>query len=192
MIEIILTYRTLQTDVGFLLLKQQYLDHKIWLNAFWVHVFSSFFALAAGFTQFSSWFLQKFPQLHRFIGKVYIIDILCFTGISGLIMAFFAHGGWTTKLAFFILAILWLFTTAMAWRKALQRDFEAHRNWVIRSYALTLSAVTLRLWKVFFTVGLHWRPLETYELVAWLSFIPNIFIAEWLIRKQFTHKKQSH
>ncbi len=182
MLEIIVEYRTLKTDVGFLLLKQAHLSNKIWLIAFFIHVFSSFFALAVGFTQFSKAFLRRYPHLHRFIGKVYVIDILCFSGISGLIMAFFAQGGFATKLAFVILAVLWLFTTTKIWTTAQQRNFIAHQHWVIRSYALTLSAVTLRLWKVFLTAYLHWRPLDAYETVAWLGFVPNILIAEWIIR----------
>lgn len=188
MLEIIWDYRSLKTDVGFLLLKQSHLSNKIWLIAFFIHVFSSFFALAVGFTQFSKTFLSRYPRLHRFIGKVYIIDILFFSGISGFIMAFFAQGGWSTKLAFIMLALLWLFTTARAWQTAQQRNFVAHQHWVIRSYSLTLSAVTLRLWKVFLTAYLHWRPLDAYETVAWLGFVPNILIAEWIIFLQNKNK----
>ena len=80
-------------------------------------------------------------------------------------------------------ALLWLGTTAMGWRTALRRKWQTHREWMIRSYALTLSAITLRAWKYAIVFAFEPRPMDVYRLVAWLGFIPNLMLAEWLIRR---------
>ena len=57
----------------------------------------------------------------------------------------------------------------------------AHRAWVLRSYALTLAAVTLRLWLPGLHVGLGLPFAEVYQTVAWLAWVPNLIVIElWL------------
>ena len=43
------------------------------------------------------------------------------------------------------LALLWLFTAALAFTRARQRRFDEHRAWMMRSYSLTFAAATVRL-----------------------------------------------
>jgi Predicted membrane protein (DUF2306) len=40
----------------------------------------------------------------------------------------------------------------MAYWRILHRDIQSHRQWMVRAYALTFAAVTLRLWLVIFQV----------------------------------------
>src|SRR4051812_30442209 len=100
MLRIIFIYIPVQTDVGFLQLKQSYIHITPWRIAFFVHVFSSMFALLAGFTQFSRWLLRNKPKLHRAFGYIYVIDILMVTGPAGLLMSFYANGGISSRIAF--------------------------------------------------------------------------------------------
>jgi hypothetical protein len=71
----------------------------------------------------------------------------------------------------------------MGWRKALQREWSTHREWMLRSYALTLSAITLRAWKYLIVFAFEPPPMDVYRLVAWLGFMPNIIFVEWWIRR---------
>ena len=183
MLEITLQYLPIRTDAAFLLIKQEYIDIVPWRIAFFVHVFSSMLVLLAGFTQFSPRLLSNYKKLHRIIGKIYVIDILFVTGPASFIMALFANGGISSRIAFTLLAILWIATTTLAWRSAMQQQFRAHKEWMMRSYALTLSAITLRAWKWLIIALFHLRPLDTYMMVAWMGFVPNLFVAEYLIRK---------
>ncbi len=49
-----------------------------------------------------------------------------------------------------------------------------------RSYALTLAAVTLRIWLPMSQVaGIPFA--DAYQVVAWLCWVPNLVVAEWLI-----------
>mgnify|MGYP003600970154 FL=1 len=185
MLQIIARYIPFDTDVAFLQIKQDYIDNLAWLSAFYIHVFSSIFALAAGFTQFSNRIRTHRPRLHRAIGRAYVIDILLITGPAGFLMAFYANGGTTSRAAFLILSILWWAFTYLAYLAALHRDFAAHRRWMLRSFALTLSAITLRLWKMLIAHYFELPPMDLYRLVAWLGFVPNLLVIEWFIRSKY-------
>lgn len=181
MLEITLRYVTFDTNASFLQIKQDYIQNKIWLTAFYIHVFSSLFALLAGFTQFSNHIRRTYPRVHRSVGLIYIIDILLITGPAGLLMAFYANGGFSSRLGFITLSILWWYCTYQAWRSALARDFSRHRAFMLRSYALTLSAITLRIWKLSFAHYLGLPPMDIYRMVAWLGFVPNIVVVEYYL-----------
>lgn len=183
MARITLGYWPIRNDAAFLQIKQQYIEIYHWRLAFWVHVFTSMIPLLAGFTQFAPWVLKKWPGVHRSMGRVYMITVCFVTGPASLLMAFYANGGITSRIAFATLAVLWLGTTAMGWRTVLQRKWQVHREWMIRSYALTLSAITLRAWKYAIVLAFEPRPMDVYRIVAWLGFVPNLLIAEWLIRR---------
>ena len=183
MARITVEYIPYNTDVGFLQIKQSYIDIDHWRVAFFVHVYASMWALLAGFTQFSSQIQSFYPRVHRALGYVYVINVLLITGPAALVMSVYANGGPTSKIAFALLAIGWLTFTAIALIKAKDGDFVAHRNFMIRSYALTLSALTLRAWKWSIMNTLEVPPMDVYRMVAWLGWVPNILIAEVLIRR---------
>lgn len=134
-------------DVGFLQIKQDYIDIDHWRIAFFVHVYASVLVLLAGFIQFSSQIQSYYPKVHRAFGYVYVTNVLLVTGPAALLMSVYANGGLPSKIAFLALDIGWIAFTAIALVKAKNGDFESHRNFMIRSYALTLSALTLRAWK---------------------------------------------
>jgi hypothetical protein len=183
MARITVAYLPYHTDVGFLRIKQQYIDIDHWRIAFFIHVYASIWVLFAGFTQFSRSLQRNNKSLHRAMGYIYVVDVLLITGPAGLIMGFYANGGTLSRIAFVTLAILWIFFTAMALIKAKQKDFKAHRVYMIRSYALTLSALTLRAWKYGITNTMSVPPMDVYRIVAWLGWVGNLLFAEWLIQR---------
>jgi len=177
-------YVSFQTDVGFLKLKQDYLDITIWKVAFYTHVFSSVLTLCAGFTQFSNYILKQHKNLHRLIGKFYAYNIFFINFPAGMIMAIYANGHLPTKIAFIILDSLWFLFTYKAVTAIRSKDIKMHKRFMIRSYALTCSAITLRLWKIVLTNSFALDPHTIYMIDAWLGFVPNLLFAEWLIRKK--------
>lgn len=181
MLRIIFIYIPVQTDVGFLQLKQSYIHITEWRIAFFVHVYSSMFALLAGFTQFSKKLLKRKPKLHRAFGYMYVLDILLVTGPAGLLMSFYANGGIPSRIAFVTLSTLWISFTAIALYKAVKRDFKMHRIFMIRSFALTLSAITLRIWKVMLANFTDIPPMDRYRMIAWLGWTLNLIVAEVII-----------
>ncbi len=192
MLRTIIGYTSFRDDVQFLALKQAYVHNTVWKTAFYIHVFSAVIALLAGFTQFSPQLLRDSPQVHRLIGKIYVANILFINFPVGLIMGIYANGGLPGKTAFLLLDCLWFIFTLRAFICAKQRQFMDHKNYMIRSFALTFSAITLRTWKLIlssiFTIDLA----ELYVIDAWLGFVPNLLIAEMIIRTSGVRRKQAY
>jgi uncharacterized membrane protein len=184
MVRITLPYFKLDTQTGFLNLKQSYLTNKVWLVSFYTHVFTSCLLLVAGFTQFSTFILKKHKKLHRGIGKMYVVVLLFISAPAGFIMALNANGGFYSRLAFTLLSVLWIYFTLMAWRTVLQKNFVSHRKYMILSFSLTVSALTLRLWKMIIVMAFHPPPMDAYRIVAWLGWVPNLLFALWLINRK--------
>lgn len=174
-------YTSLRYDTDFLATKQRIIHIKHWRYAFYTHVFLSIFALLAGLTQFSKTLLRRKRRLHRVAGYIYVTDVLFLAGPSGLIMAFYANGTAAAKLSFVILSTLWIITTALALFYARKGRFIAHRNWMIRSYALTLSAISLRLLAMLLPKIVHLNAFDEYTLIAWASWTLNLAVAELII-----------
>jgi uncharacterized membrane protein len=177
------------TDIDFLLTKQDVLPITLWRYAFYVHISTSLLTLLSGLTQFSGYIYTKIPKIHRFVGKVYIIVLLFLSAPSGLIMSFYANGGIKTQSAFALLSILWWLFTYIAYRKIKNGEIEQHAAFMIRSYALTWSAITLRLMQFLFG-EFQLVDFETaYLLSAWLGWSINLAIAEVFIRLNYPKKR---
>lgn len=148
-----------------------------------VHIGASAVALAIGPFQFLPWIRMRARAVHRWMGRVYVAA--CFAGgAAGGAIAMFTTAGPVAGLGFFLLAVFWLIFTALALRAALKRDFATHERFMIRSFALTLAAVTLR---IYLPIGASLSPddfILPYTIIAWVSWVPNLVIAEmWLAAK---------
>ena len=176
-------YIPIDTDVAFLRIKQENIGLWHYRGAFFVHVFTALLTLAAGFTQFWPGLQRRYPVLHRWSGWLYVVVLLLAAGPSGLLIGLYANGGWSSQLAFCLLAILWMLFTVLAVRSIRLGDVAAHRRWMIRSFALTLSAITLRAWKYVLIAVFHPRPMDAYRVVAWLGWVLNLVLAEWWIAR---------
>ncbi|MFP5353783.1 MAG: DUF2306 domain-containing protein [Gemmatimonadota bacterium] len=97
-------------------------------------------------------------------------------------MATVAQGGIVSRLGFGALAVSWLSTLALAVWHARRREIAAHRRWMVRNFSLTLAAVTLR----FYIPGTVMAGIEfekAYVFIAWLCWVPNLVVAEWMVRR---------
>lgn len=144
------------------------------------HAFFGGVALALGTLQFRRRLIVGRRKLHRVAGTIYLIAA-ALTGIAGLYMSFYAFGGVATGLGFASLAVLLLTTTGMAYVRIRQRDVVAHREWMIRSYALIFAAVTLRI-ELPILIGFFGDFLPAYRTIAWLSWVPNFLWATLYVR----------
>jgi hypothetical protein len=184
MLKSIIRYYTLQDNTGFLQFKQAYIHILPCKIAFYTHVFTAVFALLAGFTQFSTQVLKKYPNIHRLMGRLYAYDILIINFPAAMLMAVYANGLLPGKTAFVILDCLWFWFTLRAVQEIKKRNIVAHKQFMLRSYALTFSAVTLRSWKIIISSVVHIDPLHLYMIDAWMGFVPNLLFVEWLIRSK--------
>lgn len=149
----------------------------------YIHIIFSVVALVIGPFTLSKKFRVKNLVLHRKMGKVYMLSIL-FGGISGFILAFDATGGLPGMLGFAALSILWLTTVTMALWHIRNKRVASHQRWMIRNYALTFAAVTLRLMIMILVVFIGGEYFAIgYPIIAWLCWVPNLLFAELYIRR---------
>lgn len=181
MAQIIMPYTTWRRDVDFLLTKQHIIHLDYYRLAFYAHIFSSIFILGAGAILFSGKILRKYSKIHRLTGKIYVGLLLLVSAPSGLVMAFHANGGWAAQASFFLLTPLWWWFTWKGFQAARRRQFTAHKQWMLRSYALTLSAISLRVYQMVLGHFFLLDPVMQYVLVSWLGWVGNLAVAEWLI-----------
>ena len=132
-----------------------------------------------GALQFNQGLRSRNLALHRTLGKVYVAGCLL-GGFAGLYMAFFSFGGVVTHWGFGTLAVCWIVTTGMAYKHIRAGNVRIHQDWMIRSYALTLAALTLRLYLPISQVsGLDFE--QSYQAISWVCWVPNLIVAEWFI-----------
>jgi uncharacterized membrane protein len=147
--------------------------------AMYAHLGGGAVALLTGVFQFNSELRSRFLTLHRNMGRIYLVSVFL-SGGAGLVMATVSDGGLSTHFGFGLLAVLWLISSFMAYLRVRQKDIVNHRRWMIRSYSLTLAAVTLRLWiPILSASGAEFE--SVYLTVSWLAWVPNLVIAEWVI-----------
>ena len=160
--------------------------------AFYAHIVAGGLALVAGPFQFWRGLRDRHRSVHRGIGRTYLAAV-AIAGVSGLVMAPFSEAGFAGFFGFGTLAFLWLATGWQAYRAIRRRDVASHRAWMMRNFALTYAAVTLRLWLgVLITVqalpggdfDFEAAFANAYAVVPFLAWLPNLVVAEWLIRRR--------
>jgi len=181
MARITMRYAGFQTDAGFLATKQSIIHIELWRYSFYIHVLTSLVLIPIGLIQFLNHRFNRVLPQHKLLGKIYAYTILFASGPSGFVMALFANGGVWAKLSFLLLSLFWTLFTGLAFWYAANKKFLLHRNFMIRSFALTLSAITLRSLAWILPHFIHLNGKSEYVLIAWCSWIPNLLAAECLI-----------
>jgi len=143
------------------------------------HLAGGLAALAIGPWQLNNRLRARAIARHRWMGRGYVVAVLV-GGLGALVLAPLSQEGFVTHLGFGFLAVLWLAATLQAYLKIRAGDQISHRQWMIRSYALTLAAVTLRVYLPLSQIaGVPFA--DAYQAVAWVCWVPNLVVAEWLI-----------
>jgi uncharacterized membrane protein len=152
----------------------------VFRTALLVHAGASLVALAVGPLQFSDRLRKRSPRVHRRMGYVYFAGVFLGGGV-GLFSALGAEGGLSVRVGFFLLGVGWLASAWMALAAIRRGDVTGHREWMVRNFALTFAAVTLRLWLPTLTAATG-SFIDAYRTVAWLCWVPNAIVAEILVR----------
>ncbi len=144
--------------------------------AFYLHVGAASVALLVGPWQFFKSFRNRHPLIHRAFGGTYLLACVL-GGVSGIYIGFYSPNGPVAAAGFMLLGALWVVATCMGGASIYQGNIARHRRWMTRSFAMAFAAVTLRLYlPPFFMAGVD--PVIIFGIVAWISWLPNLFIAE--------------
>lgn len=146
--------------------------------------------LALLLTPLQWWTARRRGVVHRRTGWV-TAAVIGVAGLTGLALAPVSKAGIVGTVGFGMLALLWIGFTARGLTAARRRRFSEHRRWMIRVSALTFAAVTLRLQLgVMIAVQvMAGAPPDAafdqaYVLVTFLSWVPNLLIAELVLRRE--------
>ncbi|WP_353828100.1 DUF2306 domain-containing protein [Agromyces sp. SYSU T0242] len=164
------------------------------LAAFYVHVVAGGIALLVSPFQFWAGLRDRAPRVHRWMGRT-ALTAIGLGGVAGLVLAVFGSGGIVGFFGFGTLAVLWLLFGWRGYRAIRRGDVDLHRSWMMRAFALTYAAVTLRLWipllilaQVPFAGPAGFDAdaafAGAYAAVPFLAWMPNLIVAEWLIRRR--------
>lgn len=149
-------------------------------TAIFLHALGGSLVLVAGLLQ-ATRAVRRRPRVHRGVGWAYA-GAAALAGGSGVYLAAHSGGGPVAHAGFGLLGIGVLAATATAVRLATRGDVAGHGAWAVRSYALVLSAVTLRVELPL--LGMALGPVLAYQAVSWLCWVPNAAAAEWWIRRR--------
>ena len=178
----VVPYLSFEPEIDFLTTKtDRVLARQDFQFSFYIHIVSSLWVMGIGISQFIPSFLKKYSNLHQTLGKIYVFSVLFLAAPSGLGLAIYANGGLPAKVGFSLQCVVWWLTTWAAWREIQKKRWQTHIEWMMRSYAVTLAAMSLRVGSYALVFFFHTKPIETYLTVAWLSWVGNLAIVEGLI-----------
>ena len=148
---------------------------------FIIHTLSGSAVLISGPLQFNRLLRYKRRNLHRVLGRIYVWAVWI-ASVGGLWSALFFDVNIAAKIAFGTVAILWFSTTTVAYQRIRSRRIREHREWMIRSFALSLFFMTFEFWRSGLASTNLPEPVA-YPLGVFLSWFLNLVIAELWIRR---------
>ena len=158
--------------------------------AFYAHITFAGLALLVGPSQFSQRLRHRHVRLHHAVGRVYVTSVLL-GGTAAFVMSFFSSVAFSGFFGFGTLAVIWVLVTLKAYRAIRRGDVPSHQAWMMRSFALTYAAPTLRLWlfallipQLLLGVPFARAYSNAYAPVPFLSWIPNLVVVELMIRRR--------
>ncbi len=180
-----ISYLSNGINEGYLSLKSpEVVQSKLWRFFLYVHIVSGGIAILIGWIQFNRNLLKNRPHWHRTIGKLYILSALpC--SVSGFYIGVYATGGWLAALGFIIVSCIYFYTTLKGFLHIRNRQLIPHQNYMTYSYATCLAAVSLRVFVPLSSLITD-DYILSYTLIAWLAWIPNLFIAYWVNKSRQT------
>jgi len=155
--------------------------------AFLAHVIASPIALLVGAFQFLGAVRAKWPQVHRWFGRIYVGAILLGAASGFYLATTMVMTRPIDGIGLGLLSVLWIATVIVGVIAARNKQFDLHETWMVYAFALTFSAVTLRIHlMIAFGFGLTYEDVS--HILAWSCWVPNLIFAWWLLRRRQTTK----
>ena len=156
-----------------------------------IHFAAGGIILILGCIQLMNSIRIKYPALHRWLGRLYVLSALG-AGIGGLTFIFVKGtiGGTIMDIGFTGYGILTILAAVETIRHAYQKRFEKHRAWALRLFALAIGSWLYRMdygfWFLF-TDGLWHTSHFTGGFDYFMDFffyLPNLLVAEIFIGRK--------
>jgi uncharacterized membrane protein len=145
-----------------------------------LHVAGGITALAVGIVQLWLGLTNRTGRLHRVLGKVYV-GVIAVGSIAGFYLALTITYNMPYAAGLFFLCVAWVLTTAMAVFAIYRRALFQHREWMMRSYAVTFAFVTFRF-GVDALIAQGLQPGDAQAIMAWACWALPLLLLEPLLQ----------
>lgn len=137
------------------------------------HITAGGGALILGPFQFFERFRTNYWRLHRVIGILYLLAILI-SGICAVILASTTayKVNWAYAFSLQVWVSVWISASFIAWRTAIKKKFRQHKEWMTRSYIVTLA---------FVISGLAIKIPIVRQLGSFADISPSLFWFAWAV-----------
>lgn len=99
-------------------------------------------ALILGPMQFWGKFRARYIGLHRWVGIGYLLAILLSSVCAAILSVTTAYDvNWAYAFSLQVWVGVWIISTVIAYRAALQGKFKLHKEWMTRSYIVTVAFI---------------------------------------------------
>ncbi|HKN19797.1 MAG TPA: DUF2306 domain-containing protein [Terracidiphilus sp.] len=110
------------------------------------HMLCGITAMFSGSFQFSTRLRKHNPRIHRTLGKIYVIAVVVGASLAAIMdLTVDIDPNWMVNVGYLSHPLAWGLTALIAYRTAVTRNFNVHRQWMIRSYLITFTFVLVRL-----------------------------------------------
>lgn len=175
-------YKPSQAGVVSSKLQDPNFPYTIWKLFFFPHILLGAAALLIGAYQLTNRSRLN-RKRHRLLGRIYGLAILLNVLVVPYI-ALYATGGVPSTIAFLFLDIFWLVTTVAAIVYIKRKNVAKHREWMLRSYAVTFVFVTFRIFLLIIQVSMHVSLSVSFPLSVYLSILINLLLTQVYLHKR--------
>ena len=161
-----------------------------WPRRGWLvlHIAGGVTALTTGLVQLWLGLTNRTAALHRALGKVYV-TVIAISSVAGFYLALTISRSPTYAAGLFFLCVAWVVTTSMAVFAIRRRNVLQHREWMMRSYAVTFAFVTFRF-GVDALIAKGLQPGEAQAIMAWACWALPLLLLEPLLQFRKARARQ--
>ena len=155
-------------------------EHAPHRTLIYVHALGGLAMLGLGAAALYIGWTRRAFRRHRWFGYAYLL-VGGVGAVSALLLSVLSpHPPASLYVATGTLAVAWLAVAAMAYRAALNRRFDSHRDWMVRSYVLSWTFVGCRmanLFSLFPSLG-----AEAVTAQIWMFWIVPYLLCEMALQ----------
>lgn len=141
------------------------------------HILFAMPAILFGPFLFSDRLRKNRPNIHKTLGKFYVAGCML-SAVTVLPLAISNGGGTVAHIGFSVMGCTWFTVTYFAYSAAVNKDFIAHRRWMMRSYALTFAFVHVNLTYKFLLPYEHMSIGAIKAMQSMVSWQFNLLLVE--------------
>jgi uncharacterized membrane protein len=157
---------------------QHYAPFKWWLLP---HGVFGAVVIVLGPLQFSDRLRRRYTKAHRILGRLYVAGALLLSPLGAYIQYYEERLGMPRSFTVLAVvnAVMLMLATALAFLFAYKRKITPHRQWMVRSYAISLVFIEGRF--IMGVTGWEQLGVEMVQAIIWSCIAMSILLADLAI-----------